>query len=111
VRPCPGDCPREALDDAEAAPLERALADHPASELGEVIDAGPADVTAARALAGIEMANFAGRVPPGSAGKALDPDLLFHLVKVGTRVSAVATRTRDASQSVEYFGWIFSPRI
>src|SRR5688500_14701072 len=76
VRPCPGAWHRGVygLDDAEAAPLERALADHPPSELGEVIDAGPADVTAARALAGIEMANFAGRVPPGSAGKALDPD-------------------------------------
>jgi hypothetical protein len=72
-----------ALDDAEVAPLERALANHPAGDLGQIGDRGPADVATLRAFAGIEVPNVAGHVAPGSAGKTLDPNLL-HRVEVGS---------------------------
>ena len=69
-------------DDAEIAALERAVANHPAGNFGQVGDRSPADVATLRTFPGIEVSNVAWHVAPGSAGKTLDPNLL-HRVEVG----------------------------
>jgi hypothetical protein len=60
------------LDDAEAAALEWAFADQPACDLAQIVHTGPADVPAARALAGIEMSSLADGTSPRAAGKTFD---------------------------------------
>jgi hypothetical protein len=70
-------------DGAQAAALERAVANHPAGNLGQICYRGPPDVATLRTFAGIEVPNVAGCVAPGSAGKTLDPNLL-HRVEVGS---------------------------
>jgi hypothetical protein len=72
------------LDDAEAAALERPLADQAARDLGQILDPSPAHVAAARALTGIEVAQLADGVPPGAARQTFDPNLL-HVVRIRPR--------------------------
>jgi hypothetical protein len=83
-------------DGAQAAALERSVANHPAGNFGQVGDRGPADVATLRAFAGIEVPSVAGHVTPGSAGKTLDPDLL-HWVEVGNNSHMPDPQPRDST--------------
>jgi hypothetical protein len=79
VRPCPGARPLDlaALDGAEAAPLERVLAQLAAERGGQVIGGGPADVAAALAFAGVDvMVLLADDDAARATRKTLDPELV-----------------------------------
>jgi hypothetical protein len=78
VRACPCAWHRDvsALDDAEAAARERALADQPAGDVREVLAPSPAHVPAPGTLAGIDVLGVADHAAPGAAGQTLDANLL-----------------------------------
>ena len=81
----------------DAATLGRLHPHTPSERLVELLRRGPADVFAARALAPVEPATRR-RVQESllTAAEAFDP----HAERIGR-----------GGQSVEYFGWTFSPRI
>jgi hypothetical protein len=98
------------LDDAEAAALDRMLAEQAAGPGREILAARPADVAAAVALTGVAVARSTGNDAPGTAGKTLDP-IRLHVAGFGTRCQETDPSIEGRPQSVEYFGWTFSPRI
>jgi hypothetical protein len=88
-----------ALDGAEAAPLERMLSQLAAERRGQVLGGGPADVTAAVALARIDMVMLsADDDATGTARETLDPKLL-HEQAIRHKLPAVESLGRVTPES------------
>jgi hypothetical protein len=82
-------------DEAQAPPVDRSLAKKPPLPLGQLDGRRPADVTAARALAAVDVVRPAADDPQGAAAEALD-EKAGHKPSIDVWASFQCPRTGEA---------------
>jgi hypothetical protein len=97
----------------EAAALERAAAQQGAQPFVELLHGGPADVAAPRAFTGVHALRRGRNFSDRSATETFELEP-FHPRHASAELRTAGNPSIEGvarAQSVEYFGWTYSPRI